>query len=518
MLPRQRYPAFRSVRRTVRSDATGRKKTARRDDARRRIETLLQSANDGQRHVRGMGIVFLAATLYTAITVAATTDRQLLLGGAKTLPVIGVDISLTGFFVVAPILLLLLHVALLLDITLLTRRLRALDEAIESPEADLSRDERDEHRDRLSPLLIGQVFLGRQHPTWLRLFMHVVVLVGVGFLPVLTLFETQLFYLGRHDWAMTIFHGIVVALDLLALWILRWQGHGSRSFPRSLGRLGRAMVWSVFGVEIVLSACILFAAVTVAMLPRPHLRDESGKRTVDWVDDKLQKARLSVFPFWSLDLSNELLMAKEPPPELVEATIRAAERDGRDVVVARDEAWRTHAEGANFDSRDLRDAIFWRATLRNASFKGAALSGASFGFAQLEGVDFHNARLEGAVFSFTHLDKMVFSELNLEGASFVLANLNEADFTNADLDGADFSLANIVGARFRNAELADTTFDSAVVGIGELIGEDWLEALWIKDVPFGVNPDAWNVRRRTAFDLPFVEDGTTIWVLVPADD
>ena len=72
----------------------------------------------------------MAVCAYVLVIVFGTTDLDLLMGGNNVkLPVIDVAVPIVGFYAVAPYLVVLMHLNLLLQLQLLSRKLFAFDAA-----------------------------------------------------------------------------------------------------------------------------------------------------------------------------------------------------------------------------------------------------------------------------------------------------------------------------------------------------------------------------------------------------
>src|SRR6516164_4078916 len=97
----------------------------------------------------------------------AVEHRHLLLAEPLKLPVLNIDLPIWGFFVLAPILFVLFHFYVLLQVLLLARTASsynsALDSAVRSPTANATM------RQRLANTLFAQIFAGspRERDGWL---------------------------------------------------------------------------------------------------------------------------------------------------------------------------------------------------------------------------------------------------------------------------------------------------------------------------------------------------------------
>src|SRR3954468_9601966 len=95
------------------------------------IEALEKSLNDSATRVSTIWVSFLIFSLYLLLAAATVDDRQLLLAEPVKLPVLNIDLPLWGFFFLAPILLLIFHAYVLLQVLLLGRTAVAYNEAVD---------------------------------------------------------------------------------------------------------------------------------------------------------------------------------------------------------------------------------------------------------------------------------------------------------------------------------------------------------------------------------------------------
>ena len=87
-------------------------------------EKALQAANESGSTVRNFYITFLLLGVYVGIIIASTTDCQLLLISPVTLPLLNVQLPILGFYIFVPWLFLLAHFNLLLQLFLMSDKLR----------------------------------------------------------------------------------------------------------------------------------------------------------------------------------------------------------------------------------------------------------------------------------------------------------------------------------------------------------------------------------------------------------
>jgi hypothetical protein len=102
-------------------------------DAKERLQLLKGAVDEANGRLRTALFTFVSAGLYLAVTAAATTDRDLLLGRLYNLPIFNVALPILGFYLLAPAVYAILHVTLLAQIGSLARRTSELAAALAVP-------------------------------------------------------------------------------------------------------------------------------------------------------------------------------------------------------------------------------------------------------------------------------------------------------------------------------------------------------------------------------------------------
>jgi uncharacterized protein YjbI with pentapeptide repeats len=151
---------------------------------------------------------------------------------------------------------------------------------------------------------------------------------------------------------------------------------------------------------------------------------------------------------------------------LTEADLRNAnlrEAHLRDAVL--DHA---RADHALFISADGKDANLTGADLRGSDMTYASFENASFAGAKLGGASLYGANLRNTHWLRADLTRSDMRDTQLQGAEFSLANLELTDFSGAKLAGAQFAGAQfkgtiLLGADLRNTGLRGAVFTSAVL-------------------------------------------------------
>src|SRR5580704_8165904 len=124
------------------------------------VEALERSVNDSAVRVSTIWISYLVFGLYLAIAAGGVTHRQLLLEEPTKLPVVDIELHLWSFFLLAPILFVLFHFYVLLQVLLLARTTAAYNKAIRRE--GLTSEGDSSLRQRLANTLFAQILAGSE--------------------------------------------------------------------------------------------------------------------------------------------------------------------------------------------------------------------------------------------------------------------------------------------------------------------------------------------------------------------
>ena len=213
--------------------------------------TLLANANSASQHLAVLHIAFMAMCAYVLIIVFGTTDLDLLIGKGVRLPVVNVDIPIVGFYAFAPYFVVLVHLNLLLQLQLLSRKLFAFDAAGGGL------------HDQLHIFPYTYYLVGRPRPV-VRALVGLVVSITLVVLPLATLFALQLEFLAYQSEAVTWWQRLAIWLDvalLAALWpVILHRNDDWRSYWRALiaAYVPRRRVWIAFLLLFLGQAMLLF--------------------------------------------------------------------------------------------------------------------------------------------------------------------------------------------------------------------------------------------------------------------
>jgi uncharacterized protein YjbI with pentapeptide repeats len=479
------------------------------------VAALEKSINDSATRVSTIWVTYLLFGLYLVTAVSNVTQRQLFLDESLKLPVLNIDLPLIGFFFLAPILFLLLHVYVLIQFLLLARTAAVYNDALlasVSIESDRTRI-----RQRLANTLFAQILAGspREREGLLGFLLKMLAWCALVIAPALILLAFLVTFLPYHSHLITWTHRILFAADLLAV-VTLWSAALDPTKDIKLYR-----PWSLFGILVLFSLvsvlvtfpseihsgwmkcadagqadsseqanrCRLRGIMTLLRGPSFDRLELPGEDFVD--DDALRKIeettkargqepfsgqRTHTFDYRDLTCGNfdgtDLRRSSFDNAKMAGARLNSAALDASSIYSADlrgaslagthlEEVMldRSSLQGANLTNAQLVDSSLERVTLQGARALNGRLSRARFNYAQLQGVNFTAANLQGTEFFNSNLQGSTFARALLATAGFKQSNLQGADFVNASMQGAWFLDVQLQGASFRGARLQGVVFD-----------------------------------------------------------
>jgi uncharacterized protein YjbI with pentapeptide repeats len=392
----------------------------------------LENVNNISESARKLFLAVLAACLYSWLTIATTTDVNLITNRASSpLPIIQTSIPIVGFYWVAPLLLLCVYFYFHFYLQKLWEELGSLPAILP--------DGRPLHA-KIDPWLLNDLVrahlpkLSADRPFLSYLQLWISVLLAWWVVPV-TMFLFWGRYLPRHERTGTTFHVALLAISLaaalrlyrLAVATLRGAERGPFRW-RSVSANRRGYQMAAFAVAVgVLFGIVSWGArwgvpsdAPVLGIPPLH-RSDRGEVTgrLTWVPRLM--ALVGYSPF--LDLTGAEVSQKK-------SNWNNNEKDIDSVV------------GAQLKGANLRYAVAPEAFFNGAYMEGADLSGAD-----LHDADFRDAKLFGATLNAADL-----SSANLYQANLKAADLRAADLSSANVGMTHLGYSDLRGARNLNLE------------------------------------------------------------------
>ncbi len=442
-------------------------------------------------NLSALWLTFVTFTALLVMTVGTVTHRQIFIEQPLKLPLLNLDLPLVAFFWAAPILFVVLHLYLLLQIEVLVTMVGSYYRKLQITPKHLNQEH--EARLRLDASVFVRMLVSRQAPRE-DLFgraNRVVAWTTIVGLPLICLLQIQFVFLPFHDPYMTMFHRLVVVADAVIAGLF-WSSiatRAARTYHRGYVRKTLRQLAPRF---------MLFA------LRTPAIRAVIVSRTASWLFVGLTRLRLRwtralglSVPIITIVLSFVAAHPSEGIYRLTEGATRPLFEGAIDNVRGRPNTWLymsnrlilpdqqfaaaeklpTLSSDARMSlsmrGRDLNGAILDRAELREVDFTGSQLEGASMqgailtrarfdcGDGATHFVDRRCTNLKGAVLDFAHLQAASFVGAHLQGASMIRAELQGANLSRAQLQGAALHSTLLAGAQLDLADLRGANLNTA---------------------------------------------------------
>jgi len=380
---------------------------------------------------------YLFALFYFAIAAGAVTHGDLFLESPVKLPFLNVELPLKAFFVLGPLVFLIVHAYVLLHFVLLAEKIGAFHTELQ---AQISyEDTRARLRRQLPSNIFVQFLSGppemRHGIVGFLLKLIAWISLIAGPIALLVLFQRQ--FLPYHSEWITRWQRIAVVIDIALLWILwpriargKATGLGWRDFKRA--KVQALLLMSVLPVLLV---------VTIATIPG------------EWPEEKLPAIRLipTTWKAWTLLPSVKTIQAPGSGwatlHELLVGTPQSLWSNflvlpnfepGDRVKVDTEGKIAISPNSMSLRFRSLERAVLINAHLRKADFTGAFLAGADFSRADLREAKFECG--QGASLAYAQLQGASLAYAQLQGASLERAQLQGASLGNAQAGGASLPI------------------------------------------------------------------------------
>jgi uncharacterized protein YjbI with pentapeptide repeats len=409
-----------------------------------KLPEQLKTLYDKLENVKGISesarkifLAVLAACLYCWLTIATTTDVNLITNRASSpLPIIQTQIPIAGFYVVAPLLVLCVYFYFHFYLQKLWEELGSLPAVFPDGRPLYTKVDpwllNDLVRSHLPKLNIDRPFL-----PYLQLWIS--VLLAWWIVPVtMLLFWGR--YLRRHERIGTTFHvallviSLVGAVCLYRLAVATLQGRDRVAFRwKGIVKSRRGYQTAAFAT----AALVFFAWVSWE---------------TRWADQKSLVSRIMThagyIPFAHLS-GAEVSQIKgtlspnqyKDPYVIMQSKLDGTYDKDRGLLLG------AHLSGTNLRCAEASGSFLAAADLAGADLSGASLIDADLWEAQLIDTDLGGANLAGAV-----LTDAILWHANLQGAKLTEARLIFADLSGANLKGtnlwrADVSFADLTDVR-----------------------------------------------------------------------
>jgi uncharacterized protein YjbI with pentapeptide repeats len=468
------------------------------------VEALEKSLNDSATRVSTIWVSFLIFSLYLLTAATTVTHRQLFLAEPVKLPVLNIDLPLWGFFWLAPILFVVFHAYVLIQLILLARTAAAYDAAVAklveqdnlSPEANASL------RQRLANTLFAQILAGspREREGWFGSLLKAMAWITLVIAPILILLTFQFIFLPYHSHLATWTHRLLILLELVVafkVWPLVLNPQRDFQWPAWRLRINRRVIggtslfrssegWLRVKQDLprltrLMAAITLFISLSLSLATfpgEPHVNIVSGspawavqcdrwvQRDFGFIDLQFDRVRIPSADIIDYEKLNRIIEANTKAklrPSEGERT-RAFRRrnlscaDLTKMDLRRVDLTGVDMQGAYLSNSELSGALLEDSDLRGAHFFETKLQGASLAKASSQKADFSGAVLTAATLNGASVDNTSFDHAQLQSTSFLKATLRGSKFDGASAQGANFSGADLSGSSFSAANFQASSF------------------------------------------------------------
>jgi uncharacterized protein YjbI with pentapeptide repeats len=426
----------------------------------------LENVNNISESARKLFLAVLAACLYSWLTIATTTDVNLITNRASSpLPIIQTSIPIVGFYWVAPLLLLCVYFYFHFYLQKLWEELGSLPAIFP--------DGRPLHS-KIDPWLLNDLVrahlprLNVDRPFLSYLQLWISVLLAWWVVPI-TMFLFWGRYLPRHERTGSTFHVGLLAVSVMAAFCLYRLAvatlRGAERKPFSWkGMLTSRAGYRAAGFGVAVGVLFGFASwgarwgvpsnAPIFGIPLRLQRSEEQRKWQDtgpltWVPRLM--ALVGYSPF---------------------ANLTGAEVSQKKSTWTKSDKSLESVTGAQLKGASLRYAAASEAFLGGAHLQDADLTGADLTGAHLYRAYLYRARLEGADLNDADLTDALLPGSHLRGARLGHADLSGADLINADLRDAYLGDADLRGAYLGGARLSGDDLSRADLTGAKLDGTD----------------------------------------------
>ncbi len=444
-------------------------------------EWIIDNIAEASRNARAIYLLFIGFLAYCAITVVNTKDVQLILNGTSHLPIINIDVPLNGFFLLSPLIAIIVFIYLQLYI----HRLKGLI-------TDLRTNYPSVEKRRLYPWMLN--IAEDPEPGIIGRLQKIMFNFSLWWLLPIVLIFFPLGFLRKHDPFWSYIVGLIPVIGtavVIWFWCQYEQVKLKRFLRRKPGKTslkkfirknpGKTSLsimvlsfgiffiffmipWSIDGDKTGFLRPLLYVDLSYQKLINEQKLEYETLYWVNLAGANLQGANFTESILKRADLrKSDLIKAIFYNANLEGARLEEANLQGADLSYAK-------LQGAHLDGTHLQGANLSYAQLDSANLSGVNLQGAELREAELQGAELYRAELQGAVLWRAQLDSADLRNAQLQGAFLRFAKLDSADLSNAKLQDADLKGAGLRYAQLENTNLMDAILNNADFSHAQLKG------------------------------------------------
>ena len=446
-------------------------------------------------------IFFTIFMLYILISVLGTSDLMLLLPeNTFKMPIINFELDLIAFYILAPIMLLLLHFNNLFNYNMYLKKIDKHSKQI--------------NMETLDPSIYGYTYSLTNHGLG-GLLINLFLWLWIYLIPIFILIFIFIRFADYHlQWISNI-HIIIVLFDVFLIFLsFHYNKIHIKNVQTSIFILSVLFRFIIFciGLAGLLYYFIFFRPMIDEHLDTRIKIEDNNKNCIKWaynIHIKGENNNISTECFPRL-VVNEAEMAKITSNALYIPRHLAMDGTKKDDIDKEKKLILNYGSRIDLTNRNLRYADLKKCILTRADMRDSDLQVANFMGSHMQAADFRNAKLQDAILIETKLQSSWLNNAQLQGASFASANmqavklwdsnltnanlqkvqlqhaklgraeLGNADFRGADLRNTDFKRANLMGASFHNANITSANFKEANLTATDLSGVHFVKVLVMK--------------------------------------
>jgi Leucine-rich repeat (LRR) protein len=451
-------------------------------------------------------VAFLVLELYLLITILSITDRDLFVpDSVLNLPFVSVDISLIGFFILAPMLLIAFHYNLLFN---LLEHTRTLKEWLNHPKNNRTANFNLLHAFMLNTRAKYDAYeaSGENKAQARSLNYRLLNIIIVGIMSVLPLYLLVLImwkFANYQSYAITIWHSLLI-VGCVLLHIVYWLriqypallANEQDSFVNLYANLKNCRIENVY-LKLAIALVFVRIVALTATQASGELRPLMANPIVNWLvphldvsGEEFPQLKKQAIRGSNLQdqVANKVTVAEPEQHGNTEMTTEEADEKLRASIAksTAPKSWekicqnnsdfkQTKLDGRALRLANLTDVVMCHVDMVNADLRGASLDNAiidgTLGNARLNhtsmrdtkfqrGSKLTGANLEKADLNFAVFKGVDFTLATAHGATFFATQLTDAIMVQMDLSHSVFIRSDLFRANMRGATLKEVTFKS----------------------------------------------------------
>ncbi len=438
------------------------------------VTLAVGAVDEASKLTRSLFTYFLTVSAYVAIAVFGTTQEMLLLDAGIELPIIGTQVPVNAFFILAPIFIVAFHGNLLVKLWALKKKAETQAGHIADRFGGKDGEAVRAYRELLFPYDFTMIVAGPKGRPVMRGAMSLIVALTVFIGPLALLFLIMQKFAPAGINAMTLFHGAIIAVDAAALALFRAGLRRPEMLRPLIGTSLQVLAIEavgVLGLSLALIRLSLWMEDPVVYKAETRTLGQALEaRAVNPEDDGGRNEFSSAGSFTArlaLPALNSdgflCLVNPDVAPDLCPALRRG--QLANDTV-------RPIADADLLAGQErLSDAVTQlcrAAGNRQLSLRERQLRGASLGGMVAPCVDF-----QGSDLTYAYLGSANLTYANLWRANLTYANLWRANLTYADLESANLTYADLESANLTAGTLEKSLLFSTDLRGGVMTGTSW---------------------------------------------